>query len=354
MLEKILKKTIHNQLESLSGWDEQKVKKFQQNLLSWYYDQRRRLPWREKPSLYGTVVSEFMLQQTRVSTVLPYFERWMKEFPDFKVLAGADESDVLKLWEGLGYYSRARNLHKLAKQIVELESIPQTRAEWLEFPGVGPYASAAISSIAFEEPEAVVDGNVVRIFARLFKDHREYKGTAEATKKMATLTQSFLNLDNPGDHNQAVMELGATVCLPKKPLCLICPVREYCLARLSEPDAYPKIKRRVNRQVIVSRAFSLSNSKLLLYKHPDDSPRLAGLYELPKLESLVIRGRPRLLFSRARAISNEKIKEMIYNTDIADNDLPSGHSWVNVCNIDEVPMSGPHRAWVMELISKQD
>ena len=133
-----------------------------------------------------------------------------------KVLAGADESDVLKLWEGLGYYSRARNLHKLAKQIVELESIPQTRAEWLEFPGVGP-ASAAISSIAFEEPEAVVDGNVVRIFARLFKDQREYKGTAEATKKMATLTQSFLNLDNPGDHNQALMELGATVCLPKKP-----------------------------------------------------------------------------------------------------------------------------------------
>ena len=256
MLEKILKKTIHNQLESLSGWDEQKVKKFQQNLLSWYYDQRRRLPWREKPSLYGTVVSEFMLQQTRVSTVLPYFERWMKEFPDFKVLAGADESDVLKLWEGLGYYSRARNLHKLAKQIVELESIPQTRAEWLEFPGVGPYASAAISSIAFEEPEAVVDGNVVRIFARLFKDQREYKGTAEATKKMATLTQSFLNLDNPGDHNQAVMELGATVCLPKKPLCLICPVSESCLARLSEPEAYPTIKRRAKRQVIVSRALA--------------------------------------------------------------------------------------------------
>ena len=280
MLEKILKKTIHNQLESLSGWDEQKVKKFQQNLLSWYYDQRRRLPWREKPSLYGTVVSEFMLQQTRVSTVLPYFERWMKEFPDFKVLAGADESDVLKLWEGLGYYSRARNLHKLAKQIVELESIPQTRAEWLEFPGVGPYASAAISSIAFEEPEAVVDGNVVRIFARLFKDQREYKGTAEATKKMATLTQSFLNLDNPGDHNQALMELGATVCLPKKPLCLICPVSECCLARLSEPEAYPTIKRRVKRQVIVSRVFSLSNRKLLLYRHPEDARSLESLNSL--------------------------------------------------------------------------
>ena len=109
-----------------------------------------------------------MLQQTRVSTVLPYFERWMKEFPDFKVLAGADESDVLKLWEGLGYYSGARNLHKLAKQIVELESIPQT-TEWLEFPGVGPYASAAISSIAFEEPEAVVDSNVVQFLPAYLK-----------------------------------------------------------------------------------------------------------------------------------------------------------------------------------------
>ena len=133
MLEKTLKKTIHNANKLAKTWPVATVAKFQAQLLAWYHAERRTLPWRENPSLYKTVVSEFMLQQTRVQTVLPYFEKWMERYPDFKALAVADDSSVLKAWEGLGYYSRARNLHKLARKVAVLKEMPRTRTEWLEF-----------------------------------------------------------------------------------------------------------------------------------------------------------------------------------------------------------------------------
>eukprot|EP01034_Spumella_vulgaris_P018705 gene18705-23917_t len=136
-------------------------------LLDWYRLNARRLPWRDAPSLYKTVTSEFMLQQTQVKTVLPYFARWHAALPDFAALAAAPESQVLKLWEGLGYYSRARNLHRLGKAVAALPAPPRTPAKWQELPGVGPYTAAAITSISFNAPVACVDGNVVRILARL-------------------------------------------------------------------------------------------------------------------------------------------------------------------------------------------
>ena len=150
---------------------------FRQALLGWYASAQRQLPWRSNPSIYKTVVSEFMLQQTQVKTVVPYFERWLEQFPDFAALASAPGEAVLKYWEGLGYYSRARNLHKLAKTYVALASKPATAAEWQELPGIGPYTAAAISSIAQNYPAAVVDGNVVRILARLTGDDRMFKAT---------------------------------------------------------------------------------------------------------------------------------------------------------------------------------
>ena len=137
------------------------------NLVDWFEDNKRPLPWRESPSLYATVVSEFMLQQTQVKTVLPYWSRWMERFPDFRALAEAEESVVLKHWEGLGYYSRARYLHRLARKIRDLDPIPRDTASWLQFKGVGPYTAAAITSIAFGTPAACVDGNVIRILSRI-------------------------------------------------------------------------------------------------------------------------------------------------------------------------------------------
>ena len=157
---------------------------FQKNLLDWYDLQKRELPWRTNPSLYKTVVSEFMLQQTRVSTALPYFETWIKKFSDFKTLALASKEEVLKSWEGLGYYSRARNLHKLAKIASNWKTPPGTRKEWNALPGVGPYIAAAVTSIALGQKEAVCDGNLVRVLTRIFAIDEEYRDGATAQKKL--------------------------------------------------------------------------------------------------------------------------------------------------------------------------
>ena len=157
---------------------------FREALISWYDLNARDLPWRREPSTYKTVVSEFMLQQTQVKTALPYFAAWLKAYPDFKSLAAASEEQVLKSWEGLGYYSRARNLRQLAQEVAAIPEgeLPTDAKSWLAFPGVGPYAAAAICSISFSDPSAVVDGNVVRILSRLTADETAYKTSTDAAK----------------------------------------------------------------------------------------------------------------------------------------------------------------------------
>src|SRR5688572_280724 len=162
---------------------------FQSAFITWYPTHARPLPWRTAPSPYKTVVSEFMLQQTQVKTVLPYFARWLEALPDFNALAAAPESQVLKLWEGLGYYSRARNLHKLARGLVTQPQLPRTPAEWQELPGVGPYTAAAITSISFAAPVACVDGNVVRILARLSANATLFRDSASAAKVFTPLAE---------------------------------------------------------------------------------------------------------------------------------------------------------------------
>src|SRR5580704_7878163 len=201
---------------------------FQRALLGWYRAHARSLPWREAPSLYKTVVSEFMLQQTQVKTVLPYFARWLAELPHFAALAAAPEARVLKLWEGLGYYARARNLHRLARTLAARPKAPRTADEWRGLPGVGPYTAAAIASIAFGDAAACVDGNVVRILARLTADGRKFRDSASAARELSPLADALLTREVPGDHNQAMMELVATVCTKGHPLCPLCPVREFC------------------------------------------------------------------------------------------------------------------------------
>src|SRR3954466_4999677 len=190
-----------------------------------------------------------MLQQTQVKTVLPYFARWQAALPDFAALAAAPEDHVLKLWEGLGYYSRARNLHKLAKVIARHPVPPRTPAEWRELPGVGPYTAAAITSIAFSEPAAVVDGNVVRILARLAAEGRLFRDGTEAVKFFTPLADALVVGSNPGEHNQAMMELGATICTRPTPQCLICPVAAFCAGRASgTPEKFPRLKPKVIEQ----------------------------------------------------------------------------------------------------------
>ncbi|MBC8330040.1 MAG: A/G-specific adenine glycosylase [Planctomycetes bacterium] len=207
-------------------------------LLDWFAARRRELPWRRDADPYRVWVSEIMLQQTRVEAVVPFYERWMARFPDVTALAAADEQEVLRRWAGLGYYRRARMLHAAAKEVVAAGgALPADRAGWRALPGVGEYTSAAIASIALGEPAAVVDGNVKRVAARflalgLAADDRKLHQAAEAWG-----TALLAHAPSPGDLNQSLMELGATVCTPRAPRCGNCPIAAGCAAE--EPLSHP-------------------------------------------------------------------------------------------------------------------
>ena len=331
---------------------------FQSALLDWYRAHARRLPWREAPALYKTVVSEFMLQQTQVKTVLPYFARWLEALPDFPALAAAEEARVLKLWEGLGYYSRARNLHRLAQAIVARGGPPTTAAEWRELPGVGPYTAAAITSISFAAAEACVDGNVVRILARLTADGSPFRDSATAAKAFAPLAGELLARGAPGDHNQAMMELGATVCFRQNPLCLTCPVRAFCAAaRQGEPEAFPRLAPKLIEQRTVMRIWCERDGALLLHRAAADARRFANMHELPTPEHAGVDGarvaRGELLAKKRRGITRFQITESIHVAPPPRRKLAPELVWIPFAKLDSVTLSGPHRRWVTEILAQR-
>jgi A/G-specific adenine glycosylase len=350
---------MQEQLLGHSLADPKRLKSFRRALLAWYDKHKRELPWRSKPSLYKTVVSEFMLQQTRVSTVLPYFDRWMNQFPDFPALANAPEEQVLKAWEGLGYYSRARNLHKLAKEVDSWEKIPEDAIAWQALAGIGPYVAAAVTSISFGRPEAVCDGNVVRVLTRLFACDESFKDGATAQKKLRPLARELLDEDRPGDYNQGIMELGATVCHRQSPLCLTCPVINYCKAsKEGDAESYPNLAKKKNTKQKVRRFWIESENGLLLYSAAKGSTRLAGIYELPEnlpvhLKELAREAKH--LATKKRTIGQVDYEEEIFRTNTAGamkNTLPDGYRWVLRADLDDITLSGPHRKWIKELRDK--
>lgn len=302
-----------------------------------------------------------MLQQTQVVTVLPYFEKWMQLFPDFEALANAAEAEVVKAWEGLGYYSRARNLHRLAQQYVGTNPRPQTVDEWLQLPGVGPYTAAAVTSIALGERAAVVDGNVIRILTRLVADKTSYKDGGTAAKALTPLANQLIEaVAVPGDHNQAMMELGATLCVRKKPMCLLCPVNHLCAAHHEgQAEAYPKIERKKQIKREIARLWIVRQKKLLLHKNPPTAKRLANFCELPESD-VFYEGKAlpqmELIAQKSRGISNERILEKIYrlkrisSTVLKEIEANEELIWVPVDNIEGHTVSGPHRKWIRELL----
>jgi A/G-specific adenine glycosylase len=297
-----------------------------------------------------------MLQQTQVKTVLPYFARWLAVLPDFAALAAAPESRVLKLWEGLGYYSRARNLHRLAQQVVARPAAPRTPAEWRELAGVGPYTAAAITSISFGARAACVDGNVVRILARLTADPTEFRDSASAAKVFTPLAEALLPGESPGDHNQAMMELGATVCHRQNPLCTICPVLAFCAAaKHGEPEAFPVLAPKIIEQRAVTRVWSLHEGKLLLHRTAAAAKRLANLHELPTAEHLGLEptafDKTTLVAKKKRGITRFAITESIHRVPAPRGRLAEGLVWVSVAEIETLTLSGPHRRWVTELLA---
>jgi A/G-specific adenine glycosylase len=329
---------------------------FQGALLAWYRANRRRLPWRESPSAYGTVVSEFMLQQTQVATVLPYFGRWMAALPDFAALAGAPEAAVLKLWEGLGYYSRARNLHRLARAVASPRALPETAGGLEELPGVGPYTAAAIASIAFGEARACVDGNVVRILARLTRDGADYRDGGSASRALAPLAQELVNAAAPGDHNQAMMELGATICLKRRPNCPSCPVREFCAsARAGDPESFPRLKRARTERRHVVRVWCERRGSVLMHRNAPGARRLAGLHELPTAEQAGLDparvSMGPLVARKCRVITRYRIVESIHSAGAPKAATGPGLVWVRLEDLGSISLSGPHRRWTTQILS---
>lgn len=224
-----------------------------------------------------------MLQQTRVTAVLPYYERFLNRFPTIDVLAAASEQDLLAAWAGLGYYSRARNLQAAAKAIRESGVFPDSYQSIRELPGIGDYTAAAVSSIVFGLPHAALDGNVMRVLSRLGAETGDI-GSTSTRGRLQALANELLDRNRPGAFNQAMMELGATVCIPKQPQCLLCPVAQHCEARRTGRERELPIKLKRGRRTVVSRELLVVNEHrgILLWRRPGDSWRLAGFWELPE------------------------------------------------------------------------
>lgn len=267
-------------------------------LLAWYDQRQRDLPWRRQVSAYRTLVSEFMLQQTVVAAAVPFFERFVRRFPALRALAAASEEEVLALWSGLGYYARARNLHRAARAVVALHGgeIPGDEAALRELPGIGPYTAAAVAAIAFGRRTFALDGNAARVVARLAAVSApiDRPATRESLRQIGL---AWVPAGRPGDFAQAVMELGATVCTPRAPACASCPLSKPCLARQQEKTGELPVKsaRPAKRLVVLAAVRMRHQGKVLLVRRP--TGLLAGTWMLPA--TAVIDGGAALTAARA-------------------------------------------------------
>jgi A/G-specific adenine glycosylase len=255
-----------------------------QALLDWYGKQRRPLPWRATRDPYCIWVSEVMLQQTQVATVIGYYERWLRRFPDVETLASAETEDVLRAWEGLGYYSRARNLQRAAQHVVSRHGgkLPASVADLLQLPGIGRYSAGAIASIAFALDEPAIDGNIVRVLTRLFGLSGDPK-RAPLAGRLWQLARELLPSGRAGEFNQALMELGATCCTPRAPSCSACPVRAHCRALrmdrvLEFPESAPRPAVTEERRAL---AVVHRGQRVLVARAPDGAARWAGMWQFP-------------------------------------------------------------------------
>jgi A/G-specific adenine glycosylase len=250
------------------------ARRFQQGLLEWFDQHKRDLPWRRDRDPYRVWLSEIMLQQTRVAAVIDHYERFLRRFPSIEKLASAREASVLAAWRGLGYYRRARMLHAAAKKVVKENGgkLPATAEDLRALPGIGRYTASAVASIAFDEPVAVVDGNVERVLQRV-------RGKNLAGEDLWRAAGDLLSQRRPGDFNQAMMELGATVCFPRQPQCLLCPVSDLCATR-GELQRPGKGTRQTKREI--HYALACRNGSIFLVQRPKTVTLMPGMWELPE------------------------------------------------------------------------
>ncbi|WP_342514483.1 A/G-specific adenine glycosylase [Sporosarcina sp. FSL K6-1522] len=264
----------------------EKKDEFRESLLTWYRREKRDLPWRRTSNPYYIWVSEVMLQQTRVDTVIPYYERFIEQFPTMEALADADENDLLKMWEGLGYYSRARNLQAGVSEVVASYGgkVPENRKDISTLKGVGPYTAGAVLSIAYGVPEHAVDGNVMRVISRLLLIEEDI-AIPRTRKIFESVVMDLIDREDPSSFNQGLMELGATICTPN-PKCLLCPVRDFCEAfHTGRQQELPVKTKKTKMKVIPVASFAIRNERgeWLLRQRPSKG-LLANLWEFPMVE----------------------------------------------------------------------
>ena len=296
------------------------------HLLAWYDEHKRDLPWRMDHDPYRVWLSEIMLQQTRVAAVLEHYRKFLAKFPTVRKLAAAREASVLAAWSGLGYYRRARMLHAAAKEVVRKRggAFPTTSEQLRALPGIGRYTAAAIASIAYNEPVAVVDGNVERVIARV-------EGKRVAGEDLWITAESWLDRNRPGDFNQAIMELGATVCLPRAPQCRLCPLREACTTRgeLKEATAGSRQRKRE-----IDFALARRDSDVFLVLRGKDESLMPGMWELPQYTG---NGECRELLSLRHSITVTDYKVRVM--ELANPGAIAGR-WVPSSRLSALPLTG--------------
>lgn len=320
---------------------------FARVLLDWYRCAQRDLPWRRTVDPYAIWVSEIMLQQTRVATVIPYYQRFLQRFPNPAALASAPEHDLLAAWAGLGYYTRVRNMQRAA-QAMPNGVFPRTYEEIRELPGIGDYTAAAVASIAFGMSHAAVDGNVLRVLSRV-KNEAGDIGSAVTRARLQAEADELLDREEPGLFNQAMMELGATICLPRSPMCLTCPVALLCEARHAGRQNELPVKARKAAPVRKTRrVFVLeSDGKLLLWQRQNRAEKLAGFWELPEAEHLESPGPSHgssAVGSFRHSITNHQYTFEVVVSQRASRTAPALRSgvmgrWVPETELDSIPLS---------------
>lgn len=319
---------------------------FRRQLLAWFRCHGRDLPWRRTHDPYAILVSEFMLQQTQVATVLPYYERWLARFPDFATLARADESQVLHAWQGLGYYARARNLHAAARAVMKKfdGTMPRRAEEIATLPGVGRYTAGAIASFAFDQAEPIVDANIARVLARLTNWQQPIDTAAGRTHLWETATK-LLPKNRARLHNSALMELGALVCLPRRPDCERCPVRAFCAA--TDPSSLPR-KKPKPRAVLLHEphAFAVRRHRILLEQSHE---RWRGMWILPRLATSP---KTAPLLQLDFPFTHHRVTLSVFAPTVrfAPNDKLH---WFPLAELDTLPLPSPHRRALEQLLPRQ-
>ena len=333
--------------------DSAQIRHFRLALLGWYGDHARDLPWRRTRDPYLIWISEIMLQQTRVAAVLEHYARFTRRFPAVSDLAAADEADVLAQWSGLGYYRRARMMHKAAQAVMHEHGgiFPRTAEELLTLPGIGAYTAAAVASIAFGEVLAVVDGNVERVLTRVAGwDVSDAAAARKAAVQIRTLANELIDPQAPSHFNQAMMELGATICLPRKPLCLQCTVQALCATR----GEHPTVKRKALLPRDAYYALVEKGEQILLEQRPADASLMAGMWQLPQLHSAPDI-KPLCMVKHSITVTNYTVR--VYARDAIEPEQLDERTrgwkrqWVSLASASTLPLTGLARKILRRLRS---